>query len=310
MTVYGAARLARDEVAGGRRQAIMTLARDFSIETTPKQATKIASFADLLPPSSKVFIAFIPGESIEAVTSLTGRLIRDGMTPVPHIAARSLQSRSMLERYVDGITGLGCRHALLLAGGVNVPQGPLTSSLDLLQSGHFDDGRFDGLFVAGHPDGNPDISEPALLEALRFKNEWSERSGVPLTITTQFSFNVEGVLRWAEWIGADGNRLPIRLGVAGPASLTSLLKYAKMCGVDASMTMLTKAGGRLFKLMGQSAPDGLIDRLAVERRGWARLIGALHYYPFGGLEKTARWASSVAAGAFSLEDEQGFDLAA
>ena len=35
-------------------------------------------------------------------------------------------------------------------------------------------------------------------------------------------------------------------GVAGPASLASLVKYARLCGVNASVGMLAKAGGKLY----------------------------------------------------------------
>jgi len=132
---------------------------------------------------------------------------------------------------------------------------------------------------------------------------------MPVTLTTQFAFDSEAILAWAERIGAAGNRLPIRIGVAGPASVTSLLKYARMCGVNASMQMLTKAGGKLFQLVGQAQPDGLITDLAAHRKGWAELIRHLHYYPFGGFERAAGWARSVARGAFTLHpDGEGFTL--
>ena len=88
--------------------------------------------------------------------------------------------------------------------------------------------------------------------------------------------------------------------MAGPASLTSLLKYARMCGVNASMSMLAKAGGRLIQLVGQSTPDGLITDLATQRQGWAELVRDLHFYPFGGFERTAHWATQLSRGAITV----------
>lgn len=302
---------ANDDAAlvADRRFQILNLARAFSIETTPKQAQGVESFSSLLPAGTRIFIAFIPGERTSNIVDLAARLVADGMRPVPHIPARSLESRREFEDYARALHDVGVRNALVLAGGSPAPVGNLTSSIELLNSGVFEGLGYSGLFVAGHPDGSPDITPAALADALAFKNRFAERSGIPTTIVTQFAFDSKRVLQWAQAIGASGNRLPIRIGVAGPASATSLLKYAKMCGVNASMGMLAKAGGRLFRLVGQAAPDGLICELASKRTGWAELIQDIHYYPFGGFAKTSAWASALAGGAFTLHpDENGFSV--
>ncbi len=66
------------------------------------------------------------------------------------------------------------------------------------------------------------------------------------------------------------------------------------------MSMLGKAGGKLLQLVGQATPDGLLVDLALGRSGWAELIQDVHFYPFGGFDKTARWAGSVAQGSFTI----------
>jgi methylenetetrahydrofolate reductase (NADPH) len=282
------------------RVAIVNLARGFSLETTPRQAEKVADFGAVLPRGSRVFIAFIPGEQPAAILALAGRLLAEGMVPVPHIAARNLASAGAFERFARDLHGVGVRQALLLAGGASHPAGSLASSLELLESGVIEGLGFEQVFVAGHPEGHADVGPGELAAALGAKNEWARRTGVPATIVTQFGFDGEAILAWAQAIGAAGNRLPIRVGVAGPASLASLLKYAKMCGVNASMTMLAKAGGRLIQLVGQSTPDGLITDLATQRQGWSELVRDLHFYPFGGFERTASWATRLSLGAITL----------
>jgi methylenetetrahydrofolate reductase (NADPH) len=291
---------ALNEVVGDPRVQIINLAHGFSIETTPKQARKIESFAALLPRGSRVFIAFIPGEAPAEIIALTERLFAEGLLPVPHVPARSLASPRAFEEYVTGLFAAGARQALMLAGGARDAAGSLSSSLELLDSGVMESLGYEHLFVAGHPEGSPDIDRRGLADALARKNDYARRTGMAVTVVTQFGFDGEAVLDWAKAIGEAGNRLPIRIGIAGPASITSLMKYAKMCGVNASMSMLNRAGGRLLQLVGQASPDGLIVDLASKREGWAELVRDLHFYPFGGFEMTAKWASSVAAGAFTL----------
>lgn len=292
-----------------RKVGIVNLVQGFSIETTPKQAAKIDSFAAVLPLGSRVFVAFIPGEQPSAIVETVVRLVAEGMVPVPHIAARNLASPAAFEAYASALHGAGARQALLLAGGARDAAGTLSSSLELLESGVMEGLGFEQLFVAGHPEGSPDIDSTALAAALARKNAFARRTGLPVTIVTQFGFDGARVLAWARAIGDAGNRLPMRIGVAGPASLTSLLKYARLCGVNASATMLARAGGKLFQLVGQATPDGLISELAQHRDGWAELIRDLHFYPFGGFERTALWASSVASGAFTAHrDGQGFTV--
>ena len=295
--------------AGDPKMAVVNLTQGFSIETTPKQAQKVESFAAVLPRGSRVFVAFIPGEHSAAIVALAERLVSEGMVPVPHIPARNLASLAAFERYARALHEAGARQALMLAGGANEPAGELESSLQLLDSGVMEGLGFEQLFVAGHPEGSPDIRAVDLARALAAKNAYAARTGIPLTIVTQFGFDGAGMLGWAKAIGDAGNRLPIRIGIAGPASLTSLMKYAKMCGVNASMGMLAKSGGKLFQLVGQATPDGLVIDLASRREGWAGLIRDIHFYPFGGFAKTAEWASSVANGAFTLHrDVRGFTV--
>lgn len=309
MAYYEFGNVALDGVAVDSRTAIINLAQGFSIETTPRQAEKVESFAALLPRGSRVFIAFIPGERPDAIVALAARLVEERMVPVPHVPARNLASLAAFERYARDLHTAGARQALLLAGGARDAAGSLSSSLDLLDSGVVEALGFEQLFVAGHPEGSPDIGAKGLAEALARKNDYATRTGMPVGLVTQFGFDGAGMLAWARAIGDAGNRLPIRMGVAGPASLVSLAKYAKLCGVNASVGMLAKAGGKLLQLVGQATPDGLITELAVGRTGWAELVRDLHYYPFGGFERTASWAGRVANGAFTLSrDGRGFTV--
>ncbi len=288
--------------------AITALLRDFSIEVTPRQAAKVDSFAALLPPGTRVFVTFVPGETVDAVLPVIDRLAREGMRPVPHIAARNLLAEATFQHYLRGAHACGAREVLVIAGGARRPAGPYASTMDLLNTGLFEELGFRRLYVAGHPEGSPDIPPAELARALAAKNAWSARRGVPLEIVTQFTFDGGRLTAWEREIRAAGNRLPVRAGLAGPASVTSLLKYARMCGVTASLGFLQRSGGRFLQLVGQAAPDGVITALARARmEDPDSRLHRVHFYPFGGFARTAAWARAVAAGRFTLfADGSGF----
>ena len=73
-------------------ETIRTAASDWSIEVTPTGATKIESFRDCLAPGTSVNVTFLPGSDPRDTIAVAERLHNDGMRPVPHLAARSLQN--------------------------------------------------------------------------------------------------------------------------------------------------------------------------------------------------------------------------
>jgi methylenetetrahydrofolate reductase (NADPH) len=85
----------------------------------------------------------------------------------------------------------------------------------------------------------------------------------------------------------------VRIGVPGPSGIKTLMRFAARCGVGASASVLSKYGISIGKLLGSAGPDKLIDRferLLGEEHGRVRL----HFYPFGGLEKTVAWINDYA----------------
>lgn len=292
------------------RAAVLALARRFSLEITPKQAAKLPDPAALLPPGTPVFVTFLPGESVDAVIATVERLAAAGMRPVPHVPARNLRSEATFQHLVRGSRAAGAREALVIGGSSARPAGPYAGSEELLASGLFEELGFERLHVAGHPEGSPDIPADELARALAAKQAWSERTGIPVEVVTQFGFDAERMLAWEEELRRAGIRLPVRFGLAGPASVASLVKYAKACGVAASLGFLQKSAGRMLKLLGQAAPDGLLVRLAdAAAREPGRVIAGVHYYPFGGFARTAAWARAVAEGRFTLyADGSGFEV--
>ena len=83
-----------------------------------------------------------------------------------------------------------------------------------------------------------------------------------------------------------------------------LLKFARLCGIGPSRRVLMRHTGKLMRLGTLHFPDRLV--LAVAQRMLAEpscRFRRLHIYPFGGLERTARWLEAVAGGAITLNAE-------
>ena len=180
--------------------------------------------------------------------------------------------------------------------------------MDLLRTGAFETRGFTHIAIAGHPEGSPDITEDGIADALRWKTEWAEDRGVELRIVTQFGFDAPKFIRWAERLRLEGVTLPIHLGVSGPAKITTLVKYAAMCGVGPSLDFLKKQASSLVTLATGYSPEGLVEPLEAEAaRNPDFLVAQIHVFPFGGLKKSSEWlrgrgswAQADAAGRIAL----------
>ncbi|MES1196296.1 MAG: hypothetical protein ABUL58_05060, partial [Steroidobacter sp.] len=83
-------------------------------------------------------------------------------------------------------------------------------------------------------------------------------------------------------------------GIAGPASVSALFKFALRCGVGPSLRALGVKPGAILKLLGDHTPDALLHTLAMEQLSNPQLFAGLHLFCFGGLLKTCKWLHSVA----------------
>lgn len=266
----------------------------YSIEVMPRTAEKVADFRALLPAGTRVYIAHIEGTAIEDMVATARRLRAEGYDPMPHFPARIIASRAILADWIARYQGeAGVTQALLLGGGVNTPAGEYHSSMQLIESGLFD--GFKRLHVAGHPEGNKDIdpdgSDRMVMEALRWKQAFSERTDAQMAITTQFCFEAGPVIEWADRLAAEGIRLPIHIGVAGPAKLQTLLKFAIACGVGASLRVLQRRAMDVTKLLLPYEPDDFIAALAAHKAAHPGFgIESVHFFPLGGIKANADWA--------------------
>ena len=216
----------------------------YSIEVMPRTAEKVDNFRDLLPAGTRVYIAHIEGTPIEDMVATAKRLSEDGFNVIPHFPARIIKDRATLANWIAMYRGeADVKQGLLLAGGVAKPHGDFSDSMQLMETGLFDEAGFERLHVAGHPEGNRDIDATGTAgvdAALKWKNEFQTRTDAKMAIATQFAFEAKPIIAWADSLKENGITLPVHIGIAGPAKLQTLIKFAIACGVGPSLKVLQK----------------------------------------------------------------------
>lgn len=264
-----------------------------SIEVMPRTAAKVEDFTAILPAGTRVYIAHIEGTPIEEMVETAKRLQSGGFEAMPHFPARIMQDDAQLKDWIDRyVSEAGVETALLLGGSPTRPVGALDSSIQLIETGYFD--GFKRLHVAGHPEGNNDIdakgSTVNVDEALRWKQAYKDRSDVEMAIVTQFAFAAKPVTDWAERLAEMGITMPVHAGVAGPAKLQTLIKFAIACGVGPSLGVLQKRAKDLTKLLKPFEPtEVLTDLAAYKAENPDSLIDKIHVFPLGGIKTSAEF---------------------
>ena len=284
---------------GDLHAAIAALARTASIETSARNLAEIDAYAPLVPAGTDVYVAALPGMPYHHVASTARRLRQVGMNPVPHITPRQLASRAAAEDFLGRLRDDAQVTRALLIAGDGEPVGPYESSAGFLATGLLAAHGIRSVGIGGYPEAHPRIPEAALAAALDRKIEDAARQGVALFLVTQFCFEGAVVLDWLARLRARGITLPVRVGVAGPATIRSLLNYGKRCGIGNSLRAVRSHALSLPHLLVEHGPDQVVRRIA---DGGATLgVAGLHCYSFGGFARSARWLAAVAGGGFALE---------
>lgn len=286
----------KETAAAGSNGHLEAFLQGYSIEVMPRTAEKVDSFRALLPAGTRVYIAHIEGTAIEDMVATARRLTDEGFAVMPHFPARIIKDAATLENWIAMYQGeAGVEQALLLAGGVAQPHGAFHSSMQLIETGLFDKAGFKRLHVAGHPEGNrdidPDGGDAAVMEALRWKNDFARRTDAKMALATQFAFEAGPIIAWAERLRAEGIEIPIHIGIAGPAKLQTLIKFAIACGVGPSLKVLQKRAMDVTKLLLPYEPTEVLTELAAHKAAHPDFnIEAVHFFPLGGIKTNATWA--------------------
>ena len=272
----------------------------FSIEVVPNSAAKVESFAEILPNGTRVYIAHLSEkEDIKTMVATAKRINEEGFSVMPLIPARIIKNKAMVAEWISMYKNeANVDQALLLAGGSSDVLGEFDSSMQLIETGLFDQAGFKRLHVAGHPEGSKDIDPDGgsknVSSALSWKQEFSKRTDAQMAIATQFCFDADAVSKWATNIKNNGIDIPIHIGIAGPAKLQTLLKSSIECGIGPSMKVLTKRAKDITKLLLPYKPTEILKGLAEHKKQDPELnIEQVHFFPIGGIKQTADFIKEV-----------------
>lgn len=286
----------KDDAQNSVNPNIEAFLKGYSIEVMPRTAGKIDDFRDLLPKGTRVYVAHIEGTPIEEMVATAKRLSDEGYVAMPHFPARIIKDQSVLSDWISRYQNeAGVKQALLLAGGLDKSSGDYQDSMQLVETGLFDKAGFTHLHFAGHPEVNKDIDPNGgranVNEALSWKQAFSKRTDANVALATQFCFDSKPVIEWANDLAARGIDIPVHIGIAGPAKLQTMIKFALACGVGPSLRVLQRRAKDVTKLLLPFEPTDILSELADHKAANPDFnIAKVHFFPLGGIKTNATWA--------------------
>jgi methylenetetrahydrofolate reductase (NADPH) len=291
----------------GLKDRIVEFARGASIEMTPHDRGIAGELVGLLPASTTIYVTHIPNTTIADVVEAACAIEAAGFRACPHIVARRIGSADALQTALDRMRDQGITRALLVAGDLSTPSGKFTSTLDILDTGALISAGITSIGVAGHPEGHKRIGSTLLWEALRAKQEYGELTGARMHIVSQFGFSPAAVCDWESGLTEHGIRLPVHVGIAGPASLRVLIRFAMLCGIGASLNALMANLSALSSARHLvTSADEVLYRVVSARQGaLAKRFVQPHFFSFGGVAQTVKWLCAIRDGRFEVDPDHG-----
>ena len=281
---------------------IQSLARTASFEMGAKDLSGLEKARENIDPGTMVSITWMPDDTHEMRIAAAKAVRAAGFEPVPHYAARRIGNTEEIRETTKRLAGeAGVTKLFFIAGDVDEISGEFASSLDLLKKLPLADYGIRSVGFGGHPEGNPKVSDALLLSEMDAKITTATELGLDPFVVTQFSFKAEPQIDWLKSFRARGHKAPVRLGLAGPCSIRTLLRYAAICGVGTSAKAMFSHGATVAKLLTDAGPDPILRTLAEDRIAHEYGPIGLHFFPFGGFAKTSRWVLPVAKGTVTLD---------
>jgi methylenetetrahydrofolate reductase (NADPH) len=274
-----------------QRHRVTELVTASSIEISPRDDFAGERLRELFDPGMTVFVNHPGSVTHHDIVAACARLWRAGFNPVPHIAVRRLASFTQANDFLQRAAEAAVTAALIIGGDPDHPVGPFPDAYDLLASGLVGHHGLRKVAFAGYPEGHPRIASRALDEALRAKVELARRQGLDVSLLTQFGFDAAPILRWIAGLRARDIVCPVLVGIAGPATVATLAKFAVRCGIGESLRALARGHTAFARILAEAGPDALIRALVAEEDP-GRPIDGLHVFTFGGVRRTAEWINT------------------
>ncbi|MCC6947205.1 MAG: methylenetetrahydrofolate reductase [Bradyrhizobiaceae bacterium] len=303
--------MARTSLAGRAGPAassddVASLSQNFTIEATFPSEAEIVALAAEVPAGTRLYLSCPPNHSPDGLIPLAVATRAAGLEPVPHLTARAYTDAAMVDRVLGNLVReANVSEVLVLAGDRDEVAGPFEGALGLIETDLLQKHGIREVNISGYPDGHAKLDDDLLRRALMGKIEALEKRNLPFNITTQFCFDAYPVLGWLRWLRGEGIKAPVRIGVAGPTTMRSLLKFAMRCGVRASIKGALNP--KALQLFTEAAPDMLIRGVAEAEDREALGPLSIHYFTFAGVVRTAQWGMAAANGRIEFTGE-GFKV--
>lgn len=288
---------------------IARLAREASVEINVQDTAHLEASRALLTPGNKIYVSHLPRQTWQQTEAACVAVRAAGFEPVPHVPVRLVADAATLHRLLANLVeSARVREILLIAGDHDVVAGPYSSVSEVMRGAALESTGLTRLSLAGHPEGHPKVALAQIRSAEREKAQLAARAGLEATLLTQFFFEPQPFLDWVCDLRANGVGTRVVAGLAGPARLTTLLKFAMRCGAGPSIRALGARPGSLVKLIGDHGPESVLWALARARAGGESDFSGIHLFCFGGYLRTCEWLHALANGRFELSDS-GFSQA-
>jgi methylenetetrahydrofolate reductase (NADPH) len=276
---------------------INALLSDVSLEAVMPTAAELHEAASALPTGTSIYLTDLPNRPADQLVQAANGIFMRGLKPVPHVAARNVSSEKALGELLSRLSsGAGVKKIMLIGGDRDRSAGPFENAFEVIESGVLEGSGIQEIGVAAYPEGHPNISEDVLRVSLRDKLEAAERAGLKAHIVTQFSFDAWPVVTWLHALRTSGISHPVRIGMAGPASIPSLIRFAQRCGVRASAKGFARHASSIGKLLTRATPAEVVQDLAEAVATESLGEIAAHFYSFGGLAQAAKWVRDAKQG--------------
>jgi len=283
-------------VAQPEKKYLREALTELSLEIGVHDLEALQQHSHLLPAGGRVYLNAVAGEGTAARIRAAEQIRTAGFRPVPHIAARRMQSEQELDDYLTGfVERAGVNEILLIGGDLSDSPGPYASALDVIQSGLPTKHGIRRIGIAGYPDGHPDLSAAVLNQAMQEKLAACKSAAIDPYIVMQFSFQATAIIDWCRATHEKYPGLPVHAGIPGPAKLGTLLRYARICGVQNSARKLQANKNLAFELLRRAAPWEQLEAIGQYRLDTGQPLSA-HMFTFGGLKETISWLQQAAKG--------------
>lgn len=287
--------LADSPIGGGskRRQAARALLSTIYYEVVPTSDVERA-IADL-PDGAPVSVTCSAARGLAPTLNLAEHLRSLGHHPVPHIAARLVESADQAFEIARRVRQMELTEVFIIAGDVNKPAGPFGSSLEFLGVFLSAGTGVERVGIAGYPEAHPSITPDVLWESLSAKQGLLEDLELQGWISTQICFDPLRLHDWMTSARSRGIHLPIRLGVPGAVDRGRLIRIGRRIGIGPSLRYLAKNRTVLSRLVSREGFDPTDIVMQLSEHAAELDIRALHCFTFNEVAATRTWRDALMA---------------